>query len=186
MKTFACWSGSSIVAAARPTPQADAHRLRAHASRASDLTGLDLSTANLEKLFAVNRNDWYAETEDAASFFQRFGTRFPKALWGQLESLRQRLRSPITLLKPGVEIRPLAKELNETIERENPHVYGMLSELGKRLFFPRGILSQSAEAKDKAKRHDATIGIAREKGKPMFLPSVMKYFNDLSRPPISP
>ena len=101
-------------------------------------------------------------------------------MWDQLESLRQRLRTPITLLKPGVEIRPLAKELNETINRENPHVYGMLSDLGKRLFFPKGILAQSAEAKDKAKRYDATIGIAREKGKPMFLPSVMKYFNDLT------
>jgi aspartate/methionine/tyrosine aminotransferase len=56
----------------------------------------------------------------------------------------------------------------------------MLSDLGKRLFFPKGILAQSAEAKDKAKRYDATIGIAREKGKPMFLPSIMKYFNDLT------
>ena len=49
----------------------------------------------------------------------------------------------------------------------------MLSDLGKRLFFPKGILAQAAEAKEKAKRYDATIGIAREKGKPMFLPSVM-------------
>ena len=56
----------------------------------------------------------------------------------------------------------------------------MLSEFGKRLYFPKGILAQSAEAKDKAKRYDATIGIARENGKPMFLPSVMRYFNDLT------
>jgi aspartate/methionine/tyrosine aminotransferase len=145
-----------------------------------DLTGLDIPAENLEKLAAVNRSEWYAETEEAASFFQQFSTRFPKALWDQLESLRQRLRSPITLLKPGSEIRPLAKELNATIERENPHVYSMLSDLGKRLFFPKGILAQAAEAKEKAKRHDATIGIAREKGKPMFLPSVMKYFKDLT------
>jgi aspartate/methionine/tyrosine aminotransferase len=145
-----------------------------------DQTGLELPAENLEKLFAVNRGDWYAETEDVASFFQQFGSRFPRALWDQLESLRQRLRTPITLLKPGAEIRPLAKELNDTIERENSHVYGMLSDLGKRLFFPKGILAQAAEAKDKAKRHDATIGIAREKGKPMFLPSVMKYFNDIT------
>ena len=145
-----------------------------------DLNGLDLPAENLEKLFAVNRGDWYAETEDVASFFQQFGPHFPRALWDQLEGLRQRLRTPITLLKPGAEIRPLAKELNDTIDRENPHVYSMLSDLGKRLFFPKGILAQSAEAKDKAKRYDATIGIAREKGKPMFLPSVMKYFNDLT------
>ena len=92
-------------------------------------------------------------------------------MWDQLESLRQRLRAPISLLKPGAEIRPLAAELNEVIERENPHVFGMLSDLGKRLFFPKGILAQSAEAKEKAKRYDATIGIARENGKPMFLPT---------------
>jgi aspartate/methionine/tyrosine aminotransferase len=145
-----------------------------------DLTGMDISEQALERLFAVNRSDWYGETEDVATFFQQFGKRMPQALWDQLESLRQRLRSPITLLKPGVEIRPLARELNETIERENPHVYSMLSDLGKRLFFPKGIPAQSAEAKEKAKRHDATIGIAKEKGKPMFLPSVMKYFNDLT------
>jgi aspartate/methionine/tyrosine aminotransferase len=48
------------------------------------------------------------------------------------------------------------------------------------LFFPKGILAQSAEAKEKANRYDATIGIAKENGKPMFLPSVMHYFNDLS------
>jgi len=145
-----------------------------------DLTGLDLPLETLERLFAVNRSEWYSETEDVASFFQQFDARLPRALWDQLESLRQRLRTPITLLKPGVEIRPLAKELNETIDRENPHVYTMLSDLGKRLFFPKGILAQSAEAKDKAKRYDATIGIAREKGKAMFLPSVMKYFNDIT------
>jgi aspartate/methionine/tyrosine aminotransferase len=70
--------------------------------------------------------------------------------------------------------------LNEVIERENPHVSGMLSELGKRLFFPKGILAQSAEAKDKANRYDATIGIAREDGKPMHLASIMQYFNNLT------
>ena len=83
-------------------------------------------------------------------------------------------------MQPGTEIRPLAAELNDTIERENPHVAAMMSELGKRLYFPKGILAQSAEAKEKAKRFDATIGIARENGKAMFLPSVMQYFKDLS------
>jgi aspartate/methionine/tyrosine aminotransferase len=56
----------------------------------------------------------------------------------------------------------------------------MLSDFGRRLYFPKGILAQSAEAKEKAKRYDATIGIARENGKPMFLPSIMQYFNDLT------
>jgi len=145
-----------------------------------DLTGLPLARETLNKLFAVSRTDWYDETDGVAAFFQQFGNRLPKVLWEQLESLRLRLRAPVSLMKPGTEIRPLAAELNEVIERENPHVAGMLSELGKRLFFPRGILAQSAEARDKAKRYDATIGIAREKGKPMFLPSVMRHFSELS------
>lgn len=145
-----------------------------------DLTGLDLPRENLAKLFAVNRSDWYEETDSVTSFFQQFNHRFPRVLWDQLESLRLRLKAPISLMKPGAEIRPLAAELNEVIERENPHVFAMLSEFGKRLFFPKGILAQSAEAKDKAKRYDATIGIAREHGKAMFLPSIMQYFNDLS------
>jgi phosphoenolpyruvate carboxykinase (GTP) len=145
-----------------------------------DLTGLNVSQDALNKLLEVNRPDWYEESELIAGFFQQFSNRFPKVLWDQLEALRLRLRAPITLMKPGAEVRPLAAELNEAIERENPNVFGMLSDLGKRLYFPKGILAQSAEAKDKAKRHDATIGIARENGKPMFLPSIMKYFNDLT------
>jgi phosphoenolpyruvate carboxykinase (GTP) len=143
-----------------------------------DLTGLDISREQLDKLFAINRDVWYQETEKIASFFQTFGDRLPKELWSQLESLRLRLRTAISLLKPGDEQRTLASELNEVIERENPHVFGMLSRLGKRLYFPKGILAQSEEAKDKAKHCNATIGIARENGKPMFLPSIMKYSNN--------
>ncbi len=64
---------------------------------------------------------------------------------------------------------PLAQQLNEQIRANNPHVYEMLSPLGRRLFFPKGILSQSAEAKEKAFRFNATIGIALEKGEAMHL-----------------
>jgi len=46
---------------------------------------------------------------------------------------------------------PLAKELNENILKANPHIYEMLSQVGKKLYFPKGILTQSAEAKEKAK-----------------------------------
>ncbi len=76
-------------------------------------------------------------------------------------------------------VSPLAVELNEVITRENAEVFGMLSTLGRRLYFPKGILAQGAEAKEKATRFDATIGIAREKGKAMFLPSIMQHFPDL-------
>lgn len=64
----------------------------------------------------------------------------------------------------------LAKQLNETLQRENLHVYEMLSELGRQIYFPKeGILSQSAEARAKAKKYNATIGIALENGQPMHL-----------------
>lgn len=68
---------------------------------------------------------------------------------------------------------PLALELNEIIKKANPNIYDMLSEVGKSLFFPKGILTQSAEAKAKAHKFNATIGMAKEKGETMFLPSVM-------------
>ena len=64
---------------------------------------------------------------------------------------------------------PLAEELNEQISANNPHTLELLSDLGKNLFFPKGILTQSAEAKDKAHKFNATIGIATENGGPMFL-----------------
>ncbi len=68
---------------------------------------------------------------------------------------------------------PLASQLNEIIVKANPHILEMLSDVGKNLFFPKGILAQSAEAKEKAHRLNATIGIAKEAGRPMVLQSVM-------------
>ena len=64
---------------------------------------------------------------------------------------------------------PLAQQLNEQIQANNPQVFEMLSPFGRRLFFPKGILSQSAEAKEKAHRFNATIGIALENGEAMHL-----------------
>jgi len=77
-------------------------------------------------------------------------------------------------------LNPLAAELNEVIKRENPHLFAMLSPLGRRLYFPRGILAQGAEARQKAARFDATLGVAYEGGRPMALPSVMQFFNGLT------
>jgi len=74
----------------------------------------------------------------------------------------------------------LATELNATIAKESPAVLAMLSDFGKRIFFPKGILAQAAEAKQKGKRFNATIGIAKEAGKPMFLPAVMKQLPGLT------
>ena len=75
---------------------------------------------------------------------------------------------------------PLAQQLNEQIRNNNPHVFEMLSPLGKRLFFPKGILAQSAEAKEKAFRFNATIGIALEKGEAMHLACIHERIRDLA------
>lgn len=77
----------------------------------------------------------------------------------------------------------LAKLLNDDIVAGNPKIYDMLSNVGKNLFFPKGILSQSAEAKQKAHKLNATIGIAKEEGRTMFLPSVMDAINMDTIPP---
>ncbi|UCE88011.1 MAG: aminotransferase class I/II-fold pyridoxal phosphate-dependent enzyme [Deltaproteobacteria bacterium] len=70
---------------------------------------------------------------------------------------------------------PLARDLNQTLETAAPEVFASLSALGRRLYFPRGILSQSAEANARANRVNATIGIATEAGGPMYLPSIQRH-----------
>ena len=74
---------------------------------------------------------------------------------------------------------PIAQELNEIINGSNPHIFEMLSDMGKALFFPKGILSQSAEAKQKADKINATIGIAKEKNTVLSLSSITKYIKDI-------
>lgn len=74
----------------------------------------------------------------------------------------------------------LAKELNEIVAGVNPAVLGMLSDLGKNIYMPKGIITQSAEAKEKAHKFNATIGIAMEKGEPMYLQCIYDYLKDLS------
>ena len=73
---------------------------------------------------------------------------------------------------------PLAVELNEQIKAANPHVYEMLSEFGRELYFPKGILAQSAEAKQKAHKLNATLGIGTEKRKAMHLSCVADFFTE--------
>ena len=75
---------------------------------------------------------------------------------------------------------PLAQALNERLQAAAPEVLSMLSALGKRLYFPKGILTQGAEAKVKAKRINATIGIATEGGVPMHLRSIHAALNGVT------
>ena len=80
-----------------------------------------------------------------------------------------------------ITLNPLAAEANEAIAKDCPAVFNLLSERGRRFFFPtKGILAQGAQAKQKAKVANATIGIAVENGEPMFLPCVDRHFAGLS------
>jgi aspartate/methionine/tyrosine aminotransferase len=73
---------------------------------------------------------------------------------------------------------PLAEELNRTLEGT---VAGeLLSGFGRRIYFPKGIVAQSAEAKQHARRFNATIGMATEGGRPMSLPSIRSLIPGLS------
>ena len=75
---------------------------------------------------------------------------------------------------------PIAEELNEIIKNGNPAIYDLLSRFGKEIYFPKGILFQGGEAKKLAKKYNATIGIATEKGQPMHLKAVMDNVNDMA------
>ena len=77
------------------------------------------------------------------------------------------------------KLNPIALALNEKLEEAAPEILGMLSAYGRRLYFPKGIISQSAEAKQKATRFNATIGIATEDGGPMALPSIASQLGDV-------
>jgi aspartate/methionine/tyrosine aminotransferase len=82
---------------------------------------------------------------------------------------------------PTAPLHPLAQAANEAIRRDTPVVLDLLSERGKRFFFPaKGILAQGAEAKQKGKTANATVGIATENGMPMHLACVHKYYQGLA------
>lgn len=79
-----------------------------------------------------------------------------------------------------MKINPIAQELNAIIKKGNPHLMEMFSKTGRRLFFPKGILTQTAEARQKAyDKYNATIGIATESLHTMCLPSVMAYIKGI-------
>jgi aspartate/methionine/tyrosine aminotransferase len=77
-------------------------------------------------------------------------------------------------------LHPLALELNDAICAASPATWELLSERGRALYFPRGILHQSAEAREKAHRFNATIGVATEGNGPMALPSVLEHVEGVS------
>jgi aspartate/methionine/tyrosine aminotransferase len=65
---------------------------------------------------------------------------------------------------------PLAVELNTVLDGSGTG--RLLSSLGRRLFFPRGIIAQSDEAKQLAPVKNATIGMAFHNGQPLILSAI--------------
>jgi phosphoenolpyruvate carboxykinase (GTP) len=59
---------------------------------ALDLSGLNMSPADLNELLAVDGKGWKKEAENIAAYYASFGDRLPAALSAQLQSLNERLR----------------------------------------------------------------------------------------------
>lgn len=72
----------------------------------------------------------------------------------------------------------LAQELNLVLEGTTPGQ--LLSDFGRRMYFPKGIIAQSNEAKQLGKVANATIGMTVHEGKPVVLPCIQKQTPDLT------
>lgn len=75
-------------------------------------------------------------------------------------------------------LNPLAQELNNVLKNTTPGE--LLSDLGLRIFFPKGIIAQGGEAKKFGKVANATIGTTLTGGKPAILEAVHKYAPELT------
>ena len=73
---------------------------------------------------------------------------------------------------------PLADELNKVLD--NTIAGRLLSDLGRRFYFPKGIIAQSAEAKKMAVFANGTIGMACSGGKPLILSAIADNMASLS------
>jgi aspartate/methionine/tyrosine aminotransferase len=80
----------------------------------------------------------------------------------------------------------IAKEMNSIIQEKSPMLFSVLSDFGKNIFMPKGIIAQSAEAKLHAYESNATIGIAKGTEGPMHLTAISKFFNNLTPSEIFP
>jgi aspartate/methionine/tyrosine aminotransferase len=69
-------------------------------------------------------------------------------------------------------LNPLAQELNDILK--NTVAGALFSDLGVRMYFPKGIIAQSGEAKKAATKANGTIGMTVISGTPAVLPSIQK------------
>ena len=75
-------------------------------------------------------------------------------------------------------LNPLAQELNETLS--GSVVEALMSDMGKRMYFPNGIISQGGEAAKDAYFANGTIGMAVAEKTPIELDSYKKIMPDLN------
>ena len=75
-------------------------------------------------------------------------------------------------------INPLAQELNDTLS--GSVVDALMSDMGRRLYFPNGIISQGGEAAKDAHFANGTIGMAVAGGSPIELESYKKIMPSLN------
>lgn len=72
----------------------------------------------------------------------------------------------------------LAQELNEVLK--DTSYASLFSEMGTRMFFPKGIIAQSQEARKYGKKANATIGTTVNDGHPVILPAVKEQLPKLT------
>lgn len=75
-------------------------------------------------------------------------------------------------------LNPLAQELNDLLK--NTSAETLFSDIGKRMYFPKGIIAQGGEAKQKASFANGTIGTTVINGKPAILPSIHKWAPEMT------
>ena len=146
-----------------------------------DLTGLDISREALDKLFAVNRGRLVRGNRERRQLLPAVRQPpSPSALGPARVAAAAAAGADLALMPPGAEIAAAGRRAQRRHRAGEPARLRHALRPRQAALLPQGDPGASAEAKEKAKRYDATIGIARENGKPMFLASVMRYFNDLS------
>ncbi|MCK9169617.1 MAG: aminotransferase class I/II-fold pyridoxal phosphate-dependent enzyme [Treponema sp.] len=69
-------------------------------------------------------------------------------------------------------LNPLAQELNDILK--NTTAEALFSDMGVRMYFPKGIIAQSNDAKKAATKANGTIGMTVINGTPAILPSIQK------------
>lgn len=56
-----------------------------------DLSGLEISEQNLQRIFSIDNDEWWAEAEEMRNYYKQFGDRLPVELKSELERLEEKL-----------------------------------------------------------------------------------------------